>query len=47
MNCIYKINWYKIFLLIINEIIILNIIFYVEFIFLIDKHMKDVIFLLL
>ena len=33
INCIYKTNKYKIFLLIIIEIIVLNIIFYVDFCF--------------
>ncbi len=33
MNCIYKINHYKMLLLIIIEIIVLNIFFFVEFCF--------------
>jgi len=41
INCIYKINKYKIFLFIIIEIIVLNIIFYVEFYFIKGKNYNN------
>ena len=37
INCIYKINKYKMLLLIIIEVISLNIIFYVNFCFMKEK----------
>jgi hypothetical protein len=43
MNCIYKINKYKMLLLIIIEIIVLNIIFYAAFCFMKDKNYSDYI----
>ena len=47
MNCIYKINRYKMFPLIIVDETILNITFYVAFAFLIDKTKKILIELLI
>ncbi len=41
MNCIYKINRYKMLLLIIIEIIALNIFFFVNFYFMIAKKTSD------
>lgn len=41
MNCIYKTNKYKISLLIIIEVIVLNIIFYVDFCFMKKKSYSD------
>ena len=41
MNCTYKINKYKISLLIIIEVISLNIIFYVNFCFMKEKRHND------
>ena len=41
MNCIYKTNKYKMFLLIIIDVISLNIIFYVEFCFMKDENFSD------
>ncbi len=38
INCIYKINKYKILLLIIIKVIVLNIIFYIAFYFIKDKN---------
>ena len=46
MNCTYKINKYKMSLLIIIEIIFLNIIFYVDFCFMKEKHHNDYIWIL-
>ncbi len=43
INYIYKINKYKIFLLIIVEIIILNIIFYIIFCFIREKNYNNYI----
>ena len=41
MNCTYKINKYKMPLLIIIEIIVLNIIFYVDFCFMKGERYND------
>ena len=43
MNCIYKTNHYKLFLMIINEVTLFNITFYITFYFLIAKKEKDYI----
>ncbi len=43
MNCIYKINKYKMSLLIIIVIIILNIIFYIMFCFMKDENYSNYI----
>ena len=37
INCIYKVNCYKLLLIIINEITFFNILFYVTFCFFIAK----------
>ncbi len=41
MNCIYKINRYKMLLLIIIKIIVLNIFFFVNFYFMTAKKISD------
>ncbi len=41
MNCIYKINRYKMLLLIIIEIIALNIFFFIDFCFMTAKKISD------
>ena len=46
INCIYKINKYKILLLIIIEVISLNIIFYINFCFMKKKLHDDYIWIL-
>ena len=46
MNCTYKINKYKMSLLIIIEVISLNIIFYVDFYFMEKKRYDDYIWVL-
>ena len=46
MNCIYKINKYKMFFLIIVKHIFLNIIFYVKFVFLINEKEKIFVWIL-
>ena len=43
MNCIYKMNYYKLLLMIINEIIFFNILFYVVFCFFIAEKEKNYI----
>jgi len=43
INCIYKTNRYKMSLLIIIEVIVLNIMFYVAFYFIKDKNYSDCI----
>ncbi len=43
INCIYKTNRYKMSLLIIIEIIVLNTTFYVAFYFIKDKNYSDYI----
>ena len=41
MNCIYKINKYKLFLFIITNVNILNELFYVIFCFLVIEEIKN------
>jgi len=43
INCIYKINRYKMFMLTIIEVIVLNIMFYVAFCFIKDENYNDYI----
>ena len=43
MNCIYKMNCYKLLLMIINEITFLNISFYIVFCFFIAEKEKNYI----
>ena len=46
INCIYKINKYKISLLIIIDVINLNILFYVNFYFLSNENIKNFVWVL-
>ncbi len=46
MNCIYKTNKYKMLLLIIIKVIVLNIIFYVAFCFMKDENYNDYIWVM-
>ena len=41
MNCIYKINRYKMSLMMINEVTKINKTFYVDFVFLSSEHTSD------
>ncbi len=41
MNCIYKTNWYRMFLFVIINQTKLNIIFYVAFVFMIKEHLSN------
>ena len=41
MNCTYKINRYKMLLFMINEVIAMNIIFYIIFAFLFNERITD------
>ena len=46
INCIYKINKYKILLLIIIGVINLNISFYINFYFLNNKYIENFVWIL-